>query len=190
VTSANGEPALVRPPRRRSLAPIVVPQVLTVALALGATAYLSGEEPMRDEAGQVAVSVPRSWSDKTDAAVEAWDDEERGPALAIENFLGDRHIDVVVVPRTVELARQQAADVDRLCHNRACLSRGRPVAVEVNGRPGLQQVLAHAGAEWTVLLNLESADRLVTVTGRASEFAGPDDVDALQEILRTVVLTR
>ena len=68
MTWADPEPALARPPRRRLLAPIVVPQVLTVALAVGA--------------------------------------------------LG-------------------------------------PAAVEVNGRPGVQQVLAHAGAEWTVLLRLE-----------------------------------
>jgi hypothetical protein len=167
----------------------VVPQVLTVALALGATAYLTGDEPLSDEVGRVTVSVPRSWNDRTAAAAE-WADDDRVPDLAVGNFLGDRDIDVIVAPRTIEPARQHAADVDRLCHDRACVDRGRPVAVEVNGRTGVQQVLAHAGAEWTVLLTLESADHLVTVTGRASEFAGPDDIDALQAILRTVVIAR
>jgi hypothetical protein len=189
MTWADPEPALLRPPRRRGLAPVVVPQVLTVVLAVGALTYFAGNEPMSDEAGRVTVSVPRSWTDQTAAAVEARDDE-REPALAVGNFLGDRHIDVVVAPRTVELARQHAADVDRLCYDLACVSRGQPAAVEVNGRPGVQQVLAHAGAEWTVLLTVESAEQLVTVTGRAGEFAGPGDVDALQAILRTVVLTR
>jgi hypothetical protein len=190
MTWADPEPALVRPSRRRALAPIVVPQVLTVVLAVGALTYFAGDEAMSDEADRVTVSVPRSWTDQTAAAAEVWDDDERGPALAVGNFLGDRHIDVVVAPRTVELARRHAADVDRLCSDLACVSRGQPAAVEVNGRPGVQQVLAHAGAEWTVLLTLESAEQLVAVTGRASEFAGPDDVDALQAILRTVVLSR
>ena len=188
MTSADPH-SLVRR-QGRSLAPIVAPQILAVVLAVGAGAYLSGDQSLSDAAGQVTVSVPRSWSDHTKAVAGGWDADERVPDLAVGNFLGDRDIDVVVAPRAVDLDRQHAADVDRLCRYQACVSRGQPVAVEVNGRPGRQQVMAHAGAEWTVLLTVESAEHLVTVTGRASEFAGPEDVDALQEILRTVVIAR
>ena len=53
-------------------------------------------------------------------------------------------------------------------------------------------LITYTSTPWLlmVLLTVKSAEHLVTVTGRASEFAGPEDVDALQEILRTVVIAR
>lgn len=193
-TIASRVPVERRTRRRQLLAGLlVVGLTATLSLALG----LKGEKQLSDFDDRVIISVPRTWTDDTTPQAGQWVDQgagpwrvpdlEASPVLA----LPERFVSVSVEPRNRELARRHAAEVDSRCYSSACVDRGQPVAVEVNGRSGLEQVLSHAGAEWTVLLTLESENYLVTAAGQAGDLgAGPEDIDGLRDILRTLVLTR
>lgn len=187
MSSVSSPPAQPRV-RRRGL---LLPAILALALALGATRV--PVKQLSDREDRVIISVPRTWSDDTRPDAGRWVDQGAGlrrePDLKTSPVLAEKFVSVTVEPRDRELAQRHAAEVDTRCGWAACLDRGQPVAVEVNGRPGLEQVQSHAGAEWTVLLTLESENYLVTAAGHAGEFTGPRDVEALRTVLHTLVLT-
>lgn len=193
MSSVSSPPAQPRVRRRGLLLPAIL--ALALALALGA-ALGAARVPvtqLSDREDRVIISVPRTWIDDTALDAGQWIDQGAGlrrePDLKTSPVVAEKFVSVSVEPRDRELAQRHAAEVDTRCGWAACLDRGQPVAVEVNGRSGLEQVLSHAGAEWTVLLTLESENYLVTAAGHAGEFTGPGDVEALRTVLHTLVLT-
>lgn len=193
MSSVSSPPAQPRVRRRGLLLPAILALALALGSALGATRV--PVKQLSDREDRVIISVPRTWSDDTRPDAGRWVDQGAGPrrvpdlATSPALALPEQYVTVTVEPRDRELAQRHAAEVDPRCGWAACLDRGQPVAVEVNGRPGLEQVLSHAGAEWTVLLTLESENYLVTAAGHAGEFTGPRDVEALRTVLHTLVLT-
>lgn len=140
----------------------------------------------------MTVTVPRVWHDETQPEAGGWvgkgKDSYRAPDLRAGNFVHERSVAVTIEPRVRGLAELHQAEVENFCTYRACVDRGQPVAVEVNGRRGLEQLLAHAGEEWTVLLTLESDRYVVNVAARAGEFSGARDIAVMGRIARTAVI--
>lgn len=183
-----------RRPRRAGLVVLLFAVPLTLVVSLGVASALapSATRSLSDRAGRVTLSVPQTWSDDTRPNAGRWihqgEDPVRIPDLDASSLLDDRFVRVIVESRGAELAAVHAAEVDTRCGYRACVSRGQPVGIELNGRRGLEQVLAHAGAEWTLLLTVESDRYLVTVIAEATEFAEAEDVDKLRDITDTVII--
>ena len=186
-------PAPPRSPRTGLIVLLIaLPLVLVIGLGVAMVTFVSSDKLISDGAGGVTLSVPRTWSNDTTPEAGQWIDEGgdslRVPDLELSNFLGDRSVGVIVEPLGVGLAEVHQGDVDELCDFRACVDRGQPVPVEVNGRRGLEQVLAHAGAEWTLLVTLESDRYVVSVAAEAVEFAEAQDIEPLRTIARTLVI--
>ena len=185
---------LVRPVRQRmgGAGPLFALS-LALTAAVAATIVVTGDRQVSDVAGRVTVTVPRTWSDQTGPDAGEWvgagEHRWRVRDLKAGNFVAERSVGVRVDPREQGLTERHLAEVDAFCYTRACVDRGQPVTVEVNGRPGLEQLLSHAGAEWTVLLTLESDRYLVTVDGRAGEFSTGRTIERVRRIVRTVVIT-
>lgn len=185
---------LLTPVRRRTAgAGRLVALMVGLTAVVAATVLVAGERPFSDAAGRVTVTVPWTWSDQTspEAGRSVGNDEPKWRVrdLKAGNLGFEQSVGVRIEPREQELAEQHLAEVDAFCYALACVDRGRPVSVEVNGRRGLEQVLTHASAEWTVLLTLESDRYLVTVDGGAGEFFNAWSIERLRRIVRTTVIT-
>lgn len=188
----SAAPPVTQERRTAGIGPLVaLSLVLTTAAAT--TIVATGDRQVSDAAGRVTVSVPRTWIDRTGPDAGEWvgmgEGRHRVRDLKAGNLLAERSVGAQIEPREQGLTERHLAEVDDFCYSRACVDRGRPAAVEVNGRPGLEQLLHHAGEEWTVLLTLESDRYLVTMDGRAGEFSTGWTIEQLRRIVRTTVIT-
>ncbi len=172
----------------------VLSSALTVGLVVGGIAFLSSPKRLSDAEERMSIAVPRTWTDITEPeagqAVNAGGVSRRVPDLKASPVVTEMLVSVTVEPRVRELAGRHAAEVERRCQWAACVARDQPIAVEVNGRPGLEQVIAHAGREWTIVLTVESPQFLVSAAGRAGELTGRRDIEDLRAMLHTIVIAR
>lgn len=171
---------------------IVLPLVLIIGASAALVTTLKTDKQLSDTQGRVTLTVPGTWTnDTTRDAGQRVEQGKRGedsytvPDLETGGLTGS--VVVFIDDRaTTPVSKAHDAAVDEECEVTGCTSRGQPTHIEVNGRPGTEQILRHPEEDSTVVLTLESEAFVVTVLGLSIE----EDRPAIQEIMRTVAISR
>ena len=168
---------------------VALPLALLITVGAVVGNALGGTKQISDRQDRVSLTVPRTWISDTsrDAGtrVEQGEDSYTVPDLETGGMWAD--VAVFIHPRTAEpLAKTLKTTADEECAFAGCIARDRPVATEVNGRRGWQQILRHPEGEITVVLTVESETLAVVLLGLAIE----EDQQKVVDLLRTVVVNR
>ena len=168
---------------------VALPLALLIAVGGVVGNVLGGTKQISDGQQRVSLTVPLTWTN--DAGPDAGQRVEQGEdSYTIPDIeTGGLWLDVAVFiePRTGRpLSQTLAETADEECEFAGCVGRDSPVATEVNGRRGWQQILRHPEGDSTVVLAIESETLVVTLLG----FAIDEDQEKVAALLRTVVVNR